>query len=151
MFSSKGTIKGRIDLPFIAVGEPCRIYNVSYTACNCVHSRGVHVHAHTSQEWFPFHRSKNRPTLRRFCYHCKLFVFMFFLCFRALSTHQGGYVRATNLYYYFALAQHEKKDLVFLSAGYTSSQATSRSLRSRVSFAESLLSLRVPPSVVILL
>ena len=52
---------------------------------------------------------------------------------------------------YLALAQHEKKDLVFLSAGYTSSQATSRSLRSRVSFAESLLSLRVPPSVVILL
>ena len=74
-----------------------------------------------------------------------------FFCFRALSTQQGGYVRATNLYYYFALAQHEKKDLVFLSAGYTSSQATSRSLRSRVSFAESLLSLRVPPSVVILL
>ena len=47
-------------------------------------------------------------------------------------------------YYYYSLAQHEKKDLVFLSAGYTSSQATSRSLRSRVSFAESLLSLRVP-------
>ena len=63
------------------------------------------------------------------------------------------YVRAANLlyYYYFALAQHEKKDLVFLSAGYTSSQATSRSLRSRVSFAESLLSLRVAPSAVILL
>ena len=38
--------------------------------------------------------------------------------------HPAGYVRATNLY--FALAQHEKKDLVFLSAGYTSSQATSR-------------------------
>ena len=77
---------------------------------------------------------------------------MFLLCFRTLSTQQDGYVHATNLYYYyFALAQHEKKDLVFLSAGYTSSQATSRSLRSRVSFAESLLSLRVPPSVVILL
>ena len=78
-------------------------------------------------------------------------------CFwiRALSTQQGGYVRATNLlyyyYYYFALAQHEKKDLVFFSAGYTSSQATSRRLRSRASFAESLLSLRVRPSVVILL
>ena len=26
---------------------------------------------------------------------------MFFLCFRALSTQQGGYVRATNLYYYY--------------------------------------------------
>ena len=52
-------------------------------------------------------------------------------------------------YYYIALAQHEKKDLVFLSAGYTSSQATYRSLRSRVSFAESLLSLRVPHSVVL--
>ena len=38
---------------------------------------------------------------------------------------------------------------VFLSAGYTSSQATSRSLRSRVSFAESLLSLKVPPSALI--
>ena len=63
------------------------------------------------------------------------------------------YVGTTNLYYYyyFALAQYEKKDLVFLFAGYTSSQATSRSLRSRVSFAESLLSRRVPPSVVILL
>ena len=24
---------------------------------------------------------------------------MFFFCFRALSTQQGGYVRATNLYY----------------------------------------------------
>ena len=37
-----------------------------------------------------------------------------FFYFRALSTQQGGYVRATNLYYdYFALAQHEKKDLVF--------------------------------------
>ena len=34
-------------------------------------------------------------------YHCKLFVFMFLLCFRALSTQQGGYVRATNLYYYY--------------------------------------------------
>ena len=36
------------------------------------------------------------------CYHCKLFVFLFFLlCFRALSTQQGGYVRATNIYYYY--------------------------------------------------
>ena len=26
---------------------------------------------------------------------------MFFFCFRALSTQQGGYVRATNLYYYY--------------------------------------------------
>ena len=26
---------------------------------------------------------------------------MFFLCFRTLSTQQGGYVRATNLYYYY--------------------------------------------------
>ena len=26
---------------------------------------------------------------------------MFLLCFRALSTQQGGYVRATNLYYYY--------------------------------------------------
>ena len=33
--------------------------------------------------------------------HCKLFVFMFFLCFHALSTQQGGYVCATNLYYYY--------------------------------------------------
>ena len=24
-----------------------------------------------------------------------------FFCFRALSTQQGGYVRATNLYYYY--------------------------------------------------
>ena len=36
-----------------------------------------------------------------FCYHCKLFVFIYFRCFRALSTQQGGYVRATNLYYYY--------------------------------------------------
>ena len=26
---------------------------------------------------------------------------MFLLCFCALSTQQGGYVRATNLYYYY--------------------------------------------------
>ena len=55
------------------------------------------------------------------------------------------------IFNYFVLAQHGKKDLVFLSAGYTPSQAASRNLRSRVSFAESLLSLRVPPSVVFLL
>ena len=38
---------------------------------------------------------------RYIMFHCKLFVFMFFLCFRALSTQQGGYVRNTNLYYYY--------------------------------------------------
>ena len=26
---------------------------------------------------------------------------MFLLCFRALSTQQGGYVHTTNLYYYY--------------------------------------------------
>ena len=37
----------------------------------------------------------------------------------------GGYVRYISHLYYFALAQHEKKDLVFLSAVYTSSQISS--------------------------
>ena len=36
-----------------------------------------------------------------FAVQYKLFVFMFLLCFHALSTQQGGYVRATNLYYYY--------------------------------------------------
>ena len=35
------------------------------------------------------------------CYHSKLFVFMCLLCFSALSTQQGGYVRSTNLYYHY--------------------------------------------------
>ena len=37
------------------------------------------------------------------CYHRKLFVLLFLLCFRALSTQQGGYVRTTNMYYYYGL------------------------------------------------
>ena len=43
-----------------------------------------------------------------------------FFCFRALSTQQGGYVRATNLYYYYYYYPHKQE-----TRGLDTIQATS--------------------------
>ena len=68
----------------------CHNFSKMMYICNCI----VHVsHIHNFVFAIISHTHKSLTLTVNCLYSC-------FFCFRALSTQQGGYVRATNLYYY---------------------------------------------------